>query len=51
MCVCVCACVCVIVLQWNPSCEATPFASVMWLFKSGRNQYYYVWICIVKWTF
>ena len=22
-------------IQWNPSCEATPFASEMWPFKRG----------------
>ena len=26
-------------VQWNPSCEATPFAIEMWLFKStGTGQ-------------
>ena len=32
-------------IQWNPSCEATPFASEKWPFKGlplvrGRNQYF-----------
>ena len=45
-------------LQWNPSCEATPFAPEKWPFKGGgwrlirgRNQYIYVKINIVEWPF
>ena len=37
-----------IIVQWNPSCEATPFAPEKWPFKRGglswwgSNQYLYV---------
>ena len=40
LCVCVCVCVCAcahvcLCIQWNPSCEATPFAPEKWPFKRG----------------
>ena len=44
------------IIQWNPSCEATLFASEKWPFKrgglsSGVEIYIYVLIYIVKWPF
>ena len=43
-------------IQWNPSCEATPFPSEKWPFKtgglsSGVEIYIYVQIYIIKWPF
>ena len=49
------SCVCI---QWNPSCEATPFAPEKWHFKKGGlssgveiNTFIYVEIYIIKGPF